>query len=153
MGVNMAGYCIMNDEAAKRASSDEIIRRYYKARVDYKKGHTSEDTIGKIEIIMSQANIQPEERNVVKPALDKSEETEAPAVAIELPDGRIVTGKTTSLLGASSAALLNALKALGNINDEIPLISPNIIEPIQKLKVNSLAVSYTHLTLPTIYSV
>ena len=76
MGVNMAGYCIMNDEAAKRASSDEIIRRYYKARVDYKKGHTSEDTIGKIEIIMSQANIQPEERNVVKPALDKSEETE-----------------------------------------------------------------------------
>lgn len=138
MGVNMAGYCIMNDEAAKRASSDEIIRRYYKARVDYKKGHTSEDTIGKIEIIMSQANIQPEERNVVKPALDKSEETEAPAVAIELPDGRIVTGKTTSLLGASSAALLNALKALGNINDEIPLISPNIIEPIQKLKVNSL---------------
>ena len=138
MGVNMAGYCIENDEAAKRASSDEIIRRYYKARVDYKKGHTSEDTISKIEIIMSQANIQPEERSVVKPALEKSEETEAPAVAIELPDGRIVTGKTTSLLGASSAALLNALKALGNINDEIPLISPNIIEPIQKLKVNSL---------------
>ena len=138
MGVNMAGYCIENDEAAKRASSDEIIRRYYKARVDYKKGHTSEDTISKIEIIMSQANIQPKERSVVKPALEKSEETDAPAVAIELPDGRIVTGKTTSLLGASSAALLNALKALGNINDEIPLISPNIIEPIQKLKVNSL---------------
>lgn len=138
MGVNMAGYCIMNDEAARRASSDEIIRRYYKAKVDYKKGHTTEDTISKIEIIMSQANIQPDERSVVKPALEKSEETDAPAVAIELPDGRIVTGKTTSLLGASSAALLNALKELGNINDEIPLISPNIIEPIQKLKVNSL---------------
>ena len=73
-----------------------------------------------------------------KPALAKAEETNAPAVAIELPDGTIVTGKTTSLLGASSAALLNALKKLGNINDIIPLISPNIIEPIQKLKVGSL---------------
>lgn len=138
MGVNMAGYCIINDDAAKKASNDEIIRRYYKARVDYKKGYTNEDTIKKIEIIMSQANIIPDERSVVKPALAKAEETDAPAVAIELSDGRIVTGKTTSLLGASSAALLNALKTLGNINDEIPLISPNIIEPIQKLKVNSL---------------
>lgn len=138
MGVNMAGYCISDDDNAKLASTDEIIRRYYKAKVDYIKGHTSEDTIHKIEIIMSQANIQPDQRSVVAPALAKAEETGAPAVAIELPDGRIVTGKTTSLLGASSAALLNALKALGHINDEIPLISPNIIEPIQKLKVNAL---------------
>lgn len=138
MGVNMAGYCISDDEAAKEASEDEIIRRYYKAKVDYIKGHTSEDTIHKIEIIMSQANIQPDKRKVVAPAVKKAEETGAPAVAIELPDGRIVTGKTTSLLGASSAALLNALKALGHINDEIPLISPNIIEPIQKLKINAL---------------
>lgn len=138
MGVNMVGYCIVNDEAAKKASRDEIIRRYYKAKVDYKKGYTNENTIKKIEIIMSQANITPEERTVARLAVTKAEKTDAPAVAIELPDGRIVTGKTTSLLGASSAALLNALKALGNINDEIPLISPNIIEPIQKLKVNSL---------------
>lgn len=138
MGVNMVGYCISNDIAARKASTDEIIRRYYKAKVDFKKGHTTESTVKKIEIIMAQATITPEQRTVIKPALDKAEETEAPAVAIELPDGRIVTGKTTSLLGASSAALLNALKALGNINDQIPLISPNIIEPIQKLKVNTL---------------
>lgn len=138
MGVNMAGYCISDNEAANNASTDEIIRRYYKAKVDYIKGHTDENTIHKIEIIMSQANITPDQRRVVAPAVAKAEETQAPAVAIELPDGRIVTGKTTSLLGASSAALLNALKALGNINDEIPLISPNIIEPIQKLKVNAL---------------
>lgn len=138
MGVNMVGYCIVDDEAAKEASNCEIIRRYYKAKVDYKKGYTDENTIRKIEIIMSQADITDKDRKCVQPAIEKAEETGAPAVAIELPDGRIVTGKTTSLLGASSAALLNALKALGNINDEIPLISPSIIEPIQKLKVNSL---------------
>lgn len=138
MGVNMVGYCIIDDEAAKEASNSEIIRRYYKAKVDYKKGYTDENTIRKIEIIMSQADITNTDRKCIQPAIDKAEETGAPAVAIELPDGHIVTGKTTSLLGASSAALLNALKALGNINDEIPLISPNIIEPIQKLKVNSL---------------
>lgn len=138
MGVNMAGYCIEHDDAAKKASNDEIVRRYYKAKVDYKKGFTTEDTIRKIKIIMSQAGITPEDRSVVKPAIDKAIETDGPVVAIELADGRIVTGKTTSLLGASSAALLNALKVLGNINDEIPLISPQIIEPIQKLKVNSL---------------
>ena len=101
MGVNMVGYCICDDEAARKASTEEIIRRYYKAKVDFKKGHTNEDTIKKIEIIMSQANIIPEERACVKPALAKAEETNAPAVAIELPDGTIVTGKTTSLLGAS----------------------------------------------------
>ena len=138
MGVNMVGYCICDDEAAREASTNEIIRRYYKAKVDFKQGHSTQDTIEKIEIIMSQANISPEDRTCVKPALDKAEETEAPAVAIELPDKTIVTGKTTSLLGASSAALLNALKTLGHINDEIPLISPSIIEPIQKLKVGSL---------------
>ena len=138
MGVNMAGYCIVDDEAARAASNEEILRRYYAYKVDLKMGHTTEDTISKIEIIMSQANITPCDRCCVKPALDKAEETDAPAFSIELPDGKIVTGKTSALLGASSAALLNALKTLGNINDEIPLISPNIIEPIQKLKVNSL---------------
>ena len=138
MGVNMVGYCICDDECAKQASVDEILRRYYKAKVDYVKGYTGEDTIHKIQIIMSQADIQLEQRRVVAPAIAKAQETGAPAVAIELPDGRIVTGKTTSLLGASSAALLNALKELAHINDDIPLISPNIIEPIQKLKVNAL---------------
>lgn len=138
MGVNMVGYCICDDELAREASQREIIRRYFKAKVDFKQGHTTEDTIQKIEIIMSQAGIHPEDRACVQPALDKAEQTNAPAVAIELPDHTIVTGKTTSLLGASSAALLNALKKLGHINDEIPLISPTIIEPIQRLKVGAL---------------
>ena len=138
MGVNMAGHCICDDEAARQASVDEIIRRYYKAKVDVKQGHTSANTVNKIEMIMSHAKIDTTARACVKAALDKAEATQEPAVAITLLDGTTLTGKTTSLLGASSAALLNALKALGNINDEIPLISPNIIEPIQKLKVGTL---------------
>ena len=138
MGVNMVGYCICDDEAACAASNQEIIRRYYNTKVEFKKGHADEEAIRKIEIIMSTTNISTEMRRCVSPALKKAELTDGPAVAIELPDGSIVTGKTSSLLGASSSALLNALKKLGNINDEIPLISPSIIEPIQRLKINSL---------------
>lgn len=138
MGVNMVGYCIINNDAAIKASQDEIVRRYYQAMVDAKKGYVEEWVIEKIELIMSQANVKVENRQCVAMALNKAEETQAPAMAIELPDGTLVTGKTTSLLGASSAALLNALKTLGGINDDIPLISPNIIGPIQQLKVNNL---------------
>lgn len=138
MGVNMVGYCICDDEAACAASNQEIIRRYYNTKVEFKKGHADEEAIRKIEIIMSTTNISTDMRRCVSPALKKAELTDGPAVAIELPDGSIVTGKTSSLLGASSSALLNALKKLGNINDEIPLISPSIIEPIQRLKINSL---------------
>lgn len=138
MGVNMAGKCIINDEVAMNASKDEIVRRYYQAKVDCKTGATSEETIEKIEIVMSQANITADCRKCVKAAIDKAQSSEGPAMAIELGNGSIVTGKTTSLLGASAAALLNALKVLGNINDDIPLISPSIIEPIQKLKIGSL---------------
>lgn len=138
MGVNMAGKCIIDNEAAIKASQDEIVRRFYQAKAEEKKGIVDTTTIEKIEIIMSQANITAEDRPCVKPAVDKAEETGAPALALELPDGTIVTGKTSPLLGASSAALLNALKVLGHIHDDIPLISPNIIEPIQKLKISSL---------------
>lgn len=138
MGVNMAGNCIINDEAAICASQDEIVRRFYQAKVDEKKGTADASVIEKLEVIMAQANVSAECRVCVKAAISKAEETNAPALAIELPDGTIVTGKTSSLLGASSAALLNALKTLGHIHDDIPLISPNIIEPIQRLKVNSL---------------
>lgn len=138
MGVNMAGNCIIDDDAACAASRDEIVRRFYQVKVDERKGIADLETIEKIEIIMSQANITAESRKCIKAALDKSEATEGPALALELPDGTIVTGRTSPLLGASSAALLNALKVLGHIHDDIPLISPNIIEPIQKLKVNSL---------------
>lgn len=138
MGVNMVGNCIVDNDAAVKASCDEIIRRYYHACEGHKKGLVEMATIEKIELVMSQANIDKESRICVKPALEKAEMTQAPAMAIELPDGSVVTGKTSSLLGASAAALLNALKALGHINDDIPLIAPSIIEPIQKLKTVSL---------------
>ncbi len=138
MGVNMAGNCIVDDDAAVEASRAEIIRRYYQAKVDLKKGFVGSEVVEKTELIMAQANVTVEDRHCVAKALQKAEQTGAPAMAVTLNDGRIVTGKTSSLLGASSAALLNALKALGNIDDNILLISPNIIEPIQKLKVNHL---------------
>lgn len=138
MGVNMAGNCIIDDEVAIKASQDEIVRRFYQAKVDEKKGIADQATIEKIEIIMSQANVTADSRLCAKAAVEKANATEGPALAIELPDGTLVTGRTSPLLGASSAALLNALKVLGHIHDDIPLISPNIIEPIQKLKISSL---------------
>ena len=135
MGVNMAGFCIVDDEICRRASEGEIVRRYYAALCDARKGRIGKDVVSKIELLMSKAGISAETRKTVAPALKKAEQTGKPAVAIELNDGRIVTGKTGDLLGASAAALLNALKVLGGIDDEIQLISPTIIEPIQKLKV------------------
>ena len=136
MGVNMAGYCIVDDAVVEKASKQEIIRRYYAALLDVRKGTIGKETVSKIEILMQRMNISINDRAVVKAALDKEAITGAPGCAIELPDGTIVTGKTGKLLGASAAALLNALKVLGGIADEIELISPTVIEPIQKLKVN-----------------
>ncbi|MBQ8322496.1 MAG: DUF1846 domain-containing protein [Clostridia bacterium] len=136
MGVNMAGFCIVDDEACRNASNAEIVRRYYAALCDAKKGRISKDVVGKLELLMQKAGVATENRKTVAPALKKAEQTGAPAVAIELNDGRIVTGKTGDLLGASAACLLNALKVLGDICDKTELISPTIIEPIQKLKVN-----------------
>ena len=136
MGVNMAGFCIVNDEVCRQASQEEIIRRYYAALCDARKGRTSKDVVAKIELLMRKSGISPSNRKTIAPALEKAMQTNAPAVAIELNDGRIVTGKTGNLLGAAAAALLNALKVLGNIDDDIQLISPTIIEPLQRLKVN-----------------
>ena len=136
MGVNMAGNCIIDDSACREASLNEIIRRYYAALCDARKGRISKEVVAKLELLMSKSNISPNDRKTIMPALEKSMQTNAPAVAIELTDGRIVTGKTGNLLGASAACLLNALKVLGGIDDEIELISPTIIEPLQKLKVN-----------------
>ena len=135
MGVNMAGFCIVDDEACKTASKDEIIRRYYAALCDAKKGRISKEVVAKLELLMSKLGISSENRKTVAAALEKSELTDTPSVAIELNDGRIVTGKTGELLGASAACLLNALKELGGIDDKKELISPTIIEPIQRLKV------------------
>ena len=136
MGVNMAGFCIKDDEVCKAASKNEVIRRYYSAMCDARKGRVSKDVVSKIELLMSKADIKTSARAVIAAALEREAETGAPAVAIELNDGRIVTGRTGDLLGCSSAGLLNALKALGGIEDGIDLISRKIIQPLQKLKVN-----------------
>ena len=138
MGVNMAGNCIIDDEATREASRQEIIRRYYTTRCDCRKNRAEEDAVYKIELLMEQAGIRKEDRKVVPAALEKAEETGAPAVAIELNDGTIITGKTSPLLGASSAAILNALKYMAGIDDSIRLLPPSILEPIQDLKVNHL---------------
>lgn len=138
MGVNMAGNCITSDEACREASLQEIIRRYYTGLCEFKKGLASKETVYKLELLMRQADITAEDRKVIAAATSKAEETGAPAVAIELPDGMIATGKTTPLLGASAAALLNALKMLCGIDHNYHLVAPTAIEPIQTLKTDYL---------------
>ena len=138
MGVNMAGNCIVDDEICKEASKQEIIRRYYQSMNRLIKDEATHDEIYKLELLMKQAKITPDYRPVVPVANKLAEEIGAPAAALELPDGTIVTGKTTDLLGAASAVLLNAIKVLGCIDDSVHLISPNFIEPIQELKTNYL---------------
>ncbi len=134
MGVNMAGFAICDDDACKYASEQEIIRRYYTALCNVRQGLGDQTEVTKIELLMNQLKISPENRAVIKAANDKAELTGAPATAIELPNGKIITGKTSSLLGSSSSMLLNALKELAGIPDEVKLLSPTIIEPIQKMK-------------------
>lgn len=138
MGVNMVGNCIFDDEAVCQAARTEIVRRYYKALCDHRKGLLADDVIYKLELLMKQAGTSIADRTVATAANKRAEETGEPAVAIELPDGTIVTGKTSALLGASSAMLLNALKKLAGIEKKVKLIAPEIIEPIQKLKVGHL---------------
>ena len=138
MGVNMAGNCIVDDEVCREAGRQEIIRRWYTTMDRLVKGESRKSEVTKIEFLMKQAGVSTANRPVVHAALLKAEVTGAPAAAIELPDGRIVTGKTSELLGASAAVLLNAVKTLGDIPDEIKLISPTVIEPVQALKINYL---------------
>ncbi len=135
MGVNMVGNCIMDDDACKDASNQEIIRRYYTSLAELAAGASSEDAAYKIELLMKQAHITTEDRKVVSAALKRAEETNAPAAAMELNDGRMILGKTSNLLGASAALVLNALKELAGLDHELHVISPEAIEPIQKLKV------------------
>lgn len=134
MGVNMAGNCIINDQICQKASRQEIIRRYYQAKADVLTGRADTSCIYKIELLMKQANITENDRLVTIYANERAKETNAPAAAIELLDGRIITGKTSHLLGASASLLLNALKELGGIPHPKHVISPEAIEPIQKLK-------------------
>ena len=134
MGVNMAGNCICDDEVCKEASRQEIIRRYYRTMDRFLSGECPKEETYKVELLMNQAGVTVHDRKVVDAALARAEETGAPAAALELPDGRIVTGKTSDLLGASAALILNALKELAGIDHDMHLISPTALEPIQKVK-------------------
>ncbi len=138
MGVNMAGNCIVDDEACREASKQEIIRRYYTSLDNLAEGTATEDEAFKIELLMKQANISTSDRAVVGAALEYAKETDGPAAAMELDDGRIIRGKTSNLLGASAALVLNALKELAGLDHKLHVISPEAIEPIQKLKVDYL---------------
>ena len=138
MGVNMVGNCIIDDEACREASRQEIIRRYYDALCDAKKGKLSDDVVFKLELLMKKVGVTTEARRVVAAAMNRDAETGDAAAAMELADGTIVTGRTSELLGASSALLLNALKKLGGMPDDLHLISANALEPIQHLKVDHL---------------
>ncbi len=134
MGVNMVGNCIFDDEVCKEASKQEIIRRYYNSLNRLAKTECSADEVYKIELLMKQAKVSTDDRKVVSAALVKANTSGLPAAAMELNDGRIITGKTSDLLGASAALILNAVKALAGIDDKVHLISPEVIEPVQTLK-------------------
>lgn len=134
MGVNMVGFCIADDECVRRASEQEVIRRYFKALAHEEDQQLEPDESDRVAIIMGALGVDVWDRPVVEPALKVAERTGAPAAAIQLPDGQIVTGKTSALLGASSAMLLNALKVLAGLDDDALLLDPSAIEPIQSLK-------------------
>ena len=138
MGVNMVGSCIADDEAVCAAAKREIVRRYYAALCDRRRGQGSDEIVYKLELLMKQAQAGPELRPVIHAAEAKAEERGEPAAAIQLPDGRVVVGKTSELMGAAAAALLNALKALAGIHRKTHLIDRAAIEPIQALKIGHL---------------
>ena len=138
MGVNMAGFCIVDDGVVSDASKQEVIRRYYESACLAKQGLGETAVVHRIELLMNQLNISVEDRRPVQAALDKAAQTGAPATAIELEDGTLITGKTSALLGAASAMLINVVKNLAGIPDGIPLLSPSVIEPIQDLKVHTM---------------
>lgn len=142
MGVNRIGFGIIDDEVIREASKQEIIRRYFKTGCDYKKGYVDKETFEKVKLIMDELNLKEEDRRVVMPARERAarlKETASKsdictAVAIEMPDGKILTGKSSKLMDATAAAILNAVKYLAHISDDILLISPVILEPIKYLK-------------------
>jgi uncharacterized protein (UPF0371 family) len=138
MGVNMAGNCIVDDGVTREASKQEIIRRYYTALCDQRENMTTSESVTKLDLLMKQTGISSDDRAVIAAAKERAAATGAPATALQLPDGSIVTGKTSSLLGASAALLLNALKRLAGIDKSEDLISPSIIQPVQHLKLDHL---------------
>lgn len=138
MGVNMAGYAITDDEVCREASSQEIIRRYYKGLCDHKNGLVDKETVEKLELLMGELGLKPTDRKVVGPALEKEEKCGEAACALELEDGTVVTGKNTKLMTAPASCILNAVKTLANVPDRFKLLAPNVLEPITKLKQRTL---------------
>ena len=134
MGVNMAGNCIVDDEVCRQASRMEILRRYYATLTDRLQGKVDEELVYKLELLMKQADVTTDLCPAIAASLEREEATGAPAGAMVLPDGQVVTGRTSDLLGASAALLLNALKRLGGIDQDLDLISTHVLEPICRLK-------------------
>jgi uncharacterized protein (UPF0371 family) len=134
MGVNMAGYCITDDEAVKEAAKQEIVRRYFRTWCNFKEGRLGIGAVEKLEIIMKQLDITPEYGLAVKPALEKSEQNNCLAMALILSDESVITGKTTKVLAAASSLVLNCIKKLAGIPDDIHLIAPHVLEPMLMLK-------------------
>jgi uncharacterized protein (UPF0371 family) len=138
MGVNMVGFAIVDDEACREASRMEILRRYYDGLVDRAKGKCDDTVVRKLELVMQQAGVTPDICPAVQASLDKAAATGAPAGAMVLPDGTVVTGKTSSLLGPSAALLLNAIKHMAGIDHKLQLIPASVIEPISAMKIGYL---------------
>lgn len=138
MGVNMIKFCITDDTAAKEAAKQEILRRYYATLIDFKRDKVKENSVKKIELLMNQLGLQPTDRKVAFAAMNKAHDSGAASMALELPDGRIATGKTSSLFGPSAAVIINSLKMLAGIEKKIDLIAVEYVTPIQDLKVNVL---------------
>ena len=147
MGVNMVGFAITNNENAEKTSKDEIIRRYLDSKCSLKLGKDSNESVDKLLLIMNSLSISVDDRKCVAACLQKAKETNVHCVAIELDNGKIITGKKSDLLDATSAAIINALKYYAKINDSIPLLSPGIIEPLQNLKTTYLNNQSNILTL------
>ena len=147
MGVNMAGFCIFDDATCCEASNQEIIRRYYTTLGRFAEGKAKENELNKIKLLMQQAKISPANRPIVAIAKERAEQTGMPSAAIQLADGTIITSKTTSLLGASAALILNACKYLAGIDHDVKLIPAQMIEPIQNMKV-----SYLHGGNPRLHT-
>ncbi|MBR1624919.1 MAG: DUF1846 domain-containing protein [Clostridia bacterium] len=138
MGVNMIGYAIIDDEVVREACDQEIIRRYYQTLCEYKQGRASQDTVRRLEMLMSSRNLAPTDRKVVVPALKKQEQRHVPACALQLPDGSIVRGRNSDAMSAAAAVVINGMKKTVNISQKQLLLSPGVIEPIQNLKNNVL---------------
>lgn len=138
MGVNMVGFSIVNEEAAIEASKQEIIRRYYQTLVDFKAERMTETAVKKLELLMNDIGVTPKDRQVTLIARQKAELTGQPALALQLPNGQVVTGKTSDLFGPTAAVIINAIKTLAHISKETHLIEPEYVKPIQGLKINHL---------------